>query len=156
LTELRKIGFLLTKDEMGYPPAENEWLWASAAKDDRWMIDNIPWYSREVSLGDVVEVEEDEGQLWFRKTAEPSGHSTLRVIVREQAPATTAALRARLEALGCSSEQWSEELRLLAVDIPPGIEIGPVIALLEDGEAQGTWGWETGKIGDLHSSKWPT
>jgi Domain of unknown function (DUF4265) len=157
VTDLRKIGFRLEKDEMDYPPAENEWLWASAATGGRWVIDNIPWYSRHVSVGDVIETDEDEDeQLWFRETVEPSGHSTLRVLMRDRDPAPTAALRARLEELDCSSEQWSEELPLLAIDIPPEVDLKPVIDLLEEGETRGTWGWETGLISERHGSEWPT
>jgi Domain of unknown function (DUF4265) len=155
LTDPRRIGFPLERDEDGYPPAENEWLWASDAAG-LWSVDNIPWYSRDVSFGDLVEVDEDvEAQLWFRRTAEPSGHSTFRVLVREQDPGPVAALRTRLEALGCSSEQWSEELPLLAVDVPAEVDIEPVIAMLDEGEAQERWGWESGLVSEVHSSKWP-
>ena len=54
MTDPRKIGFRLERDEDGYPPPGSEWLWAYPS-EGMWVIDNIPWYSREVSLGDAVE-----------------------------------------------------------------------------------------------------
>ena len=63
--------------------------------------------------------------------------------------------RARLEALGCSSEQWSAERPFLAVDVPPEVEIRAVVEVLDEGESQGAWGWETGLLGNGHRSRWP-
>jgi len=155
VTDPRKIGFRLERDEDGYPPPGSEWLWAYPS-EGMWVIDNIPWYSPEVSLGDAVEAQEDEeGQLWFRKTGKPSGHSTLRVLVQDRDSSRTAALRTRLEALGCSSEQWSAERPFLAVDVPPEVEIRAVVEVLAEGESQGAWGWETGLLGNGHRSRWP-
>ena len=157
MTEPRKVGFRLERDADGYPPAENEWLWAARAPDGGWMIDNIPWYSRDVSLGDVVEAEEDEdGQLWFRATAEPSGHSTLRVLRREQDAGLAARLRRGLEELGCTTEQYSRKLPMLAVDVPDDVDITAVVAYLDEGETGDAWGWETGLLSEAHRSQWPT
>jgi hypothetical protein len=120
------------------------------------MVDNIPWYSRDVSLGDVVETHEDkDGQLWFRATAEPSGHSTLRVLPREQDAGLAARLRRGLEELGCTAEQYSRKFPMLAVDVPNDVDITAVVAYLDEGETRDAWGWETGLLSEVHRSQWP-
>src|SRR5262245_3626053 len=69
-------------DEHGWPPAGAETLWAQRVGDNEYEIDNIPFYVRGVSAGDIVSVSEKEGALVFQSVLKDSGHSTIRVIIK--------------------------------------------------------------------------
>jgi len=154
LTDPQKIGFPLEQDEAGYPPAEAEWLWAYPAADG-WTIDNVPWYARVVSLGDVVSVERDEqGLLWWAEVVHRAGHSTIRIFI-SSAEQDIDALRQQLTRLGCASELWSRERPLVAVDVPGDADLAALIELLDEGEASGLLGWGTGHLSDAHAAAWP-
>ena len=106
-----KIVFPLKKDESGYPPAEYEYL-SAQAQGDLYVIDNIPFFVRGVSLADVVRAEATtDRELWFKEVVHPSAHTTLRVIVFETEARTlglseerVADVRSHLSNLGCGSE----------------------------------------------------
>ena len=40
----------------GYPPVSMESIWAEETEEGYLKINNIPFYSKEVSLGDIVSV----------------------------------------------------------------------------------------------------
>lgn len=154
MSDPRKIGFPLQKDDAGYPPAENEWILAEGRVDGSWVVDNVPWYSRDVSLGDVVTAELDsDGLLWFREVVERSGHSTIRVLVLH-GEQETQAIRQQLSELGCGSEQWSRERLFLAVDVPGDVAIHAITEFLDDQETGGVLCWETGHVAADHQTSW--
>lgn len=62
----RKVFFKLEPDDDGYPPVSVESLWAQENQDGTCVIDNIPFYTREATLGDVVDVLYDEGVAYYR------------------------------------------------------------------------------------------
>jgi hypothetical protein len=45
-------------------------------------VENVPFYVRGVSLGDIVTAKERDGELWYRKTIEKSGNGTIRVFCK--------------------------------------------------------------------------
>jgi len=51
----KTILFELEQDEDGYPPAELEGVWAIEFADGGYKIDNIPFFTRQATLGDIVE-----------------------------------------------------------------------------------------------------
>lgn len=81
--ELRKIVFELKKDADGYPPLAAESLWALKQADGSYKVDNIPFYARGVSLGDLVSVGENGGALVFTGIVARSGNSTFRAFIPE-------------------------------------------------------------------------
>lgn len=59
--------------------AETETMWTKP-QDGGYEIDNIPFYVKELALGDIVEAEADtDGSLWYSKLLRASGHSTIRL-----------------------------------------------------------------------------
>lgn len=52
----KKISFELEPDADGYPPDRRESLWASEEEIGLYRIDNIPFYAKGISSGDVVAV----------------------------------------------------------------------------------------------------
>ena len=65
------------------PDGEVETLWANAAVEPGlYVLDNVPWYAYEVSLGDTVEARPDAtGYLEMVRVVKKSGNRTIRVIL---------------------------------------------------------------------------
>ncbi|MET0403628.1 MAG: DUF4265 domain-containing protein [Cystobacter sp.] len=140
LTEHRvKILFELEQDEDGYPPASTETLWAIKAGEGLFKIDNIPFFALGVAVNDIISAVPEEKAFRFKEVAQPSGHSTLRVVVHDADD--VAAARALFRQLGCSTE-LSHLPRLLAVDVPPAVSLEELKQVLESGRHQDRWGYE--------------
>src|SRR5258707_2576871 len=122
--EMVKVGFTLDPDEDDYPPAGWEWMWANRVSDSTFEIDNIPFFAKGIGFGDIVTADQTNEGLIFRELVQPSGHSTVRVVIfredrnDEQLRATVEEIRQFLRAMGCSSE-LSHISSLIAVDVPP-------------------------------------
>ena len=53
----------------GYPPVSMESIWAEVTEEGYFKINNIPFYSKEISLGDIVSViQKEENYLLYDKT----------------------------------------------------------------------------------------
>jgi hypothetical protein len=135
----QKVLFRLRRDDEGYPPADVEGVWAEETGDGGFIIDNIPFFTREATLGDVVEATRSGDELFYASTRERSGNSLLRVVFFDGHDPS--ALRSELAKLGCSTEQ-SHLQSLIAVNVPPAINIDEVRALLDDGSRNGFWDYE--------------
>jgi len=141
--EMGKVAFHLAQDEDGYPPAEWEHLWGRRVGDSLYALDNTPFFARGVSFGDVVLVENRDGLNVFLEVVRPSGHSTIRVILFDQAHAQD--IRKRLRDLACASE-LSHIPGLIAVDVPPTADLASVRRLLNSGEQSGQWEYEEAAV----------
>lgn len=134
-----KIIFKLDQDEDGYPPAGYEGVWARHEGENRFKIDNIPFFTREATTDDIVEAAEENGQLYYRATIKRSENSLLRVAYFEGTDPV--ALRENLKALGCSTE-WDENHHLISVNVPPEVRLADVQAFLQRGSEQQYWDYE--------------
>lgn len=138
-----KIIVPLEQDEDGYPPAGSERLWAIRAGEGRYQIDNIPFFARDLALGDIVsavpEEGADEGILRYHQVLEPSGHSTFRILVNDESQVPEVC--GLLEQLGCGTER-SHLPRLVAIDIPPEVSLSAVRDALAQGVSQERWEYE--------------
>jgi hypothetical protein len=145
--EMVKVGFKLARDEDDYPPADWEWMWARRVSDSTFKIDNIPFFAKSISCGDIVAAEQTNKGLVFRELVQPSGHSTVRVIVHrgdrndEQLRAVVEDVKQALRAMGCSAE-LSHIPSLIAVDVPPEVNYQSVAAFLSQKEHDGLLGYE--------------
>ncbi|MBD8513368.1 DUF4265 domain-containing protein [Photobacterium sp. GJ3] len=124
---------------------ETESLW-TLPDGKGFKLDNIPFYVKGVSLGDVVSAEEVDGCLYMKELLEPSGHSTVRIWFASDQEVQS--VRETLESMGCSSEV-SDQPRLIAVDIPPTISYDEIRAYLDEGESNGKWDYEEACLGFL-------
>jgi Domain of unknown function (DUF4265) len=139
---LVKVHFPLPPDDQAQGvSAEN--LWAVPLGESYFQIDNIPFYVYGISVKDVVLADQIEGRLSFREVMTRGGHSTYRVLVKNQSGYEDHGFQrlwTKLSELGCSHEV--AERRWIAIDVPPDTDICQVYRLLEDGEAQGIWTFE--------------
>ena len=123
-----KVHFRLESDNSGYPPAECEFLWCIPTKRGSYIVDNIPFFARDISLGDEISAEKVDKVLWFSRVLSESKNSTVRVLLKR--PHLTVAIREKLGALGCGTELM-DELSLLAVTLPPDSRIAEALSFLD-------------------------
>src|SRR5215510_7558701 len=97
-----KVLFRLAQDSDDYPPVAVESVWATRATPKGYTLDNIPFFVREATFGDIVEAVEDGEGTWFLKLLIPSANSLLRVVLFDTTRLNE--LRQHLAELGCSTE----------------------------------------------------
>ena len=141
MAEEVKVSFRLQPDEDGWPPVDVESVWARPGEvEGEYVIDNIPFFTREATDGDVIAVRYDiDGTLWFDKVIRSSRNSLIRVILFDCNPVDT--VREQLGVFGCSTEYFSE-YRVIAVNIPPNVEIVTVQSYLHGEEVAGRLAYE--------------
>lgn len=148
---LVKIRFDLEQNEDGWPPVGGESLWAFDLGDDRYRLDNTPWFVRGVACCDVVEARAADADSVpvVNQVLEHSGHLTVRVL--PLADGTIDALTSLIQefnALGVDCE-GDQDHGLLALDIPPTTRLAPVKEHLDRGVADGRWEYEEGLVNEL-------
>jgi hypothetical protein len=139
----RKVAFPLVQDDDGYPPDNWETLWAYETVEGLYAIDNIPIFVKGISSGDIVAVEQEGAELRFKTLVRPSANSVFRLYLSDVSDVQAA--RDSFRKLGCESEQ-SHIPKLVALEIPGSLPIGPVVALLEEGAGSGRWEYEEGVL----------
>jgi hypothetical protein len=135
----KKIFFSVEQHEEGYPPVTTESVWAEETEDGNFVIDNIPFFATAATLGDIVNVDTVEGQLYYKSTVKESDNSLLRVILFEQRDPSV--LRSHLAKLGCATEGGPSP-SLIAVNVPGTVSLQLVITVLKEGFDNGYWDYE--------------
>lgn len=134
-----KVVFELEVDESGWPPVGGERVWAIRRADGCCTIDNIPWFARAATCGDVVAVREIDGALVFQRTVSHGRHSLIRIICFKGTDPQ--ALRRDLQVLGCDSE-YNQHYGMIAVDVPEPAILPGVQAHLREAAARGEIDYE--------------
>ena len=136
----RKMFFELVQDEDGYPPFGVESLWVEeTVTPGEYRLDNVPFFVRDATVGDIVRGVETEGRLEFRERLVRSSSSLVRVVFFDNAATTE--VREHLKVLGCSSE-WFEQRKLIAVDVPGSVDLRRVQHYLASCAARGVLDYE--------------
>jgi hypothetical protein len=108
--------------------AEVETLWATALGDDKYKLDNSPFYAYSVSWQDIVYApfNPEEGLPTFERVLSKSGNRTIRVLFDLPVEAGNASdqVMKGLVALGCDYEGANK--RYVSVNIPPNVELESV------------------------------
>lgn len=132
-----KLTFRLVQDESGYPGVGYESMWARRLPDGTFEIDNIPFYSYDVAVGDIVKAQEVDGELFFSERVRDSGNSVIRMLIYNRDELDK--VRSELRALGCDSEGDGV---VLAVNVPAEVAYAPILQFLTDGDRAKRWGFE--------------
>lgn len=137
MSEQKKVLFVQGNDEGGY---ETESLWCDIA-DDNFVIDNIPFIAKRISVGDVIKAEydNDDKQYYFDDFVAVSGNTTVRIFFENSN--LIEATRGVLEGFGCDSEVLLQR-KVVAVNIPKSLNYKPVKDFLDEGESGGDWVYE--------------
>lgn len=134
-----KILFKLETDEHGYPPDDYESLWAKVITDKSYQIDNIPFFVKGLSEGDLIEVEECEDEFIFSEVINKSKITTLRVICFDESDIQS--VREKLSDFGCDTE-FMEDYGLVAVSVPSDVDYEPISKYLLECENDGSLEYE--------------
>lgn len=145
-----RVEFQLDHGDDGWPPVATERLWAVPLEGGVVRIDNVPWFVRNLASGDIVRTTTDsDGGLWAAERIQWSGHCTVRVV-----PLSDGALAGNRQAvldaftpLGVEGE-GIEQFGLVALDVPPTVDLGEVKRLLDQGAENGWWDYEEGCVCD--------
>ncbi len=128
-----KVHFRVQQDEDGYPPVSVESMWVSAAlPEGNFVVDSIPFFSREATVGDTIEAREAVGGLWFCRIVACAPCSLVRVVFFDRTRLDP--VREVLHGLGCATEYFGR-FPLLAVSIPLDTSLTQVRSYLDEEEA---------------------
>jgi hypothetical protein len=133
-------------------PVGSESMWAEVLPGDLLRVKNIPIWTSDISLDDVVAGRRRRDQVWFDGVRERAGHSTYRIAF--QGPDGTQNPQPdfdRLIEMGCALERASKSI--VAIDVPAEMDIDAVYRFLEDGMARGIWWFDELHCG--HSARGP-
>jgi len=131
-----------TKSEDGYPPEKWESLWAMPLGGKRFRIDNIPFYAKNLSCDDIIEVNKKGDELIFSRLIQPSENSTIRLVIYDLRDEKC--IRRSLLDLGCSIEGTGTP-GLIAVNVPRA-SIARAINFLNDAFAGEKLDFEEGAM----------
>jgi Domain of unknown function (DUF4265) len=137
------------QQDQGWPPVAEERVWAIALSDSLVRIDNIPWFIRNLALGDLIQVAADaSGVLRPIEKVRWSGYFTIRLIPYPEGR-DTVTLQGALEmfrpfgAVGECIDQFG----MVALAIPPSADLIAIKELLVRGSETGWWDYEEACVG---------
>jgi hypothetical protein len=127
------------------PGPDTDVIWAESLGHDRFRIESCPFFAYGVSREDVVRVSgrSPDGAPEVEDVLAKSGHRTLRVALAPETELRDSKVRellARLVELGCTHESLPP--KIVAVDVPPAVDLGGVVATLEALARQRRLLWE--------------
>lgn len=132
-----KVCFDIRSDDLRDPnPVLVESLWADRIGPTWARLDNAPFFARDISCGDVVEIERRGQEEFFVCVAERGGHSTVRLVV-EHPGLTASDIAEPLRELGCRWEVTTPGSGTVAVDVPPEADFLPVAQYFTELEERG-------------------
>lgn len=123
-----KILFELEQDTDNYPPVKYESVWA-IKNDNLYIIDSIPFFIYNVSLGDLVSIKERDGELWFNKIEQQSKNSTIRVYCPSEI--SWKSLKSVIESRFCKWEM-SHIYNLVAINIDTEENFKLIISTMDE------------------------
>jgi hypothetical protein len=144
-----KVKILLTPspNDPAWPPVPFETLWTENMGDNRYRVDNIPWFAHGLSYNDIISVEDVSADepLVFDRLIEHCGHSTYRVMPTFSDEKGHEAFHQMIDALrqlGCAVERNTASF--FAVDVPPTSNVGAVYEILTVGGQYEIWDFDVG------------
>src|SRR5688500_6522888 len=131
-----KVLFRIPNDDGS---SDVETMWATHLGEDKYRLDNSPFWAYGVSWEDVVlaPFSEEEGHPTFQRVVSKSGNRTVRVVLEpllEDGNESDMLVKG-LVALGCSYEGASR--RYISVNVPASVPLGEVRNYLIEQDA--TW-----------------
>ncbi len=125
-------------------PAD-DWLWAEPLGSGRYRVESCPFFAYGISRDDVVRALDGVGDEapQLDEVVEKGGHRTLRLALDPKVELSDPAVQSLLEQLlemGCTHEALRP--KLVAIDLPPDVDVGNVAGRLQSLALGGTILWE--------------
>ena len=124
-----------------------EIIWANKISDDIYEVDNIPFFSPNISYKDLIKVEKDSGLLYFEELFKPSGHSTIQIVFFDKSKAE--GILKKLENFGCKWEGFENKL-YYSVDIPPNMNYSKIKSFLDEAHKKGILDFKEACLSENH------
>ena len=128
--DLDVLFYLYTGDD--WPPFPAETVTARIIDTFVVQVTGIPWFAYDIAVGDEVAVTHDGVGYIGRHVRRTGGHSTVRVVATSAAE--LAPIADALRALG-TTVVAADDPTLLAVDVPPTVELAAVRRTLTAAES---------------------
>jgi len=137
MSDLQKILFVQKTADNTY---ETESLWCQR-DGDYYIVDNVPFIAKRISLGDTIKAEydADENAFYFDDFVKVSGNTTVRLYFEDKD--IIEETRRQLIEMGCEGEIFLAR-KILAVNVPSNIDYRPIKKFLDEGEREGKWTYE--------------
>ena len=122
---------------------DEEWLWAEPLGSGRFLLESTPFFAYGLSHGDVVRAGEEGEMPRLAAIERKSGHRTLRIALDDRRDLEQPEIQKFLDELlgvGCIYEAMPP--KLIALDVPPEIDVATVIARLQIQHRDGVLIWE--------------
>jgi Domain of unknown function (DUF4265) len=126
-----------------------EGAWA-IRENEFYKLDNILFYAKEFSWGDLIKAKERNGELYAEAMVRESGHSTIRLLFKNSEDVQNT--RDQLKEMNCDSELSNYE-KLVAVNVPPQVSYKKLILFLDEGEKNGNWEYQEACISTHHRNQ---
>ena len=139
----KRIRFDLEADEDGHPPVGAEYVWCSSTPQGTYVVDNIPFYVRDVSLGDEITTDLANGEESFKAVVRKSANTTVRVFVKDLE--NIQRYREELNRLGCVTE-LSHIPGMFSVSMPPEAKVAEALAMLDSAYESKELGFEESSV----------
>ncbi|HET7754707.1 MAG TPA: DUF4265 domain-containing protein [Anaeromyxobacteraceae bacterium] len=122
---------------------DDEWVWAEPLGAGRYRIESTPFFAYGLSHGDVVCASDTTDLPRMSDVERKGGHRTLRVAVDPQWTIEHPDIRELLAGFadaGCSWESMPPQI--IALDIPPDLDVERVVEVLQGPFDEGILIWE--------------
>jgi len=117
----------------------------AAKEGEYYKVASTPFFAKHLAVGDLIAVEDEEGVHYFDDLVGKSGHSTIRIIFIDET-ITDRTLKEVCD-LGAIPHFLPATVKLVALDIPPGIDYSPIQAYLMEGKNNHSWDFEEACLG---------
>ncbi len=144
--KFKKIKIILPETDWHHYAAET--LWVNSLGDNKYVLENSPFFANDLSYKDSVyaEYDKNEGFPVFKKVIERSKHSTYRIFLTEgESFENFERYFNPIFEIGCTYEGMNNTH--FSVDVPAGTDVMKTFELLKKGEKDGIWFFESTHIG---------
>ncbi len=139
------IRIRIRMDATGEPGPTEDAVWAEPLGSERYRVESCPFFAFGISRDDVVRAAGAPGEHGpvLDDVLEKGGHRTLRMTLVQGVDLRSPPVQRILEKLidmGCTHELLRP--RLVAIDLPPEVELEVAAQVLEDASRAGAVAWE--------------
>jgi hypothetical protein len=127
----------------GVEGQEEEWLWAEPLGSGRFRLESTPFFAYGLSHGDLVRASDGGDMPRLSEVERKSGHRTLRLALDERQDLDRPEIQKFLDELltmGCTYEAMPP--KIVALDVPPNVDVASVVERLQAHSEGGALVWE--------------
>jgi hypothetical protein len=121
-----------------------EGLWCKRISSWLYEVWNIPFYTSNIALEDLVKVVEIKGELYYDDLIKTSGNSVIQLLILSNE--SQVVIGKIFEDLNCNWE-GSEQLDYISISIHRKLEYLPIKLILDEGQQIGRWDYKEACLG---------